>query len=143
MSNNSDLVLKDIRVKRFEFDINEVVPFEGDQMINLSMNPTPNISKNSIHEGALELKMTLFDKDYQAKQNPFYLEIVVQGIFEDEDKGEVDLMSKYFPNMLSMLYSYFRTYISSVTGMFGMQSINIPTINVFKYLESNFDNNND
>ena len=24
MSNNSDLVLKDIRVKRFEFDINEV-----------------------------------------------------------------------------------------------------------------------
>ena len=91
MSNNSDLVLKDIRVKRFEFDINEVVPFEGDQMINLSMNPTPNISKNSIHEGALELKMTLFDKDYQAKQNPFYLEIVFKVFLKTRIKEKLTL----------------------------------------------------
>lgn len=141
MSINSDLVLKNIKVKRFEFDLNEVVPFIDGQTINISLNPTPIISKNSIHEGLLELKVTLFDKDYQIKQEPFYLEIIVQGMFEDEGNEEVNLFEVYFPNMLSMLYSYVRTYISSVTGMFGIQGINIPTINVFKFLESDVDNN--
>lgn len=140
MSNNSDLILKDIRVKRFEFEINESVLFEEGQTINISITPRPKISSANIHEGVLELEVSLFNKDYQVKNDPFYLDIIVQGIFEDEGEGEVDLVNKYLPNMLSMLYSYIRTYISSVTGMFGMQSINIPTINVFKLLESNFSN---
>lgn len=137
MSNNSDLVLQNIRVKRFEFEINESVQFQDGQKINISITPKTNINPSNIHEGVLELDVSLFNKEYQVTNDPFYLSIVVQGIFKDDGEGEEDLFSKYFPNMLSMVYSYIRTYISSITGMFGTQSINIPTINVFKLLESN------
>lgn len=136
MSYNSDLILQQIRVKRFEFEINEAAEFQDGQTIDISITPKNSINPSNVHEGMLELNISLFDKDYQTTNAPFFLNIVVQGIFTDEAKEEVDLFSKYFPNMLSIIYSYARTYISSVTGMFGVQNVNIPTINVFKLLES-------
>ena len=108
----SDLQLRGVRVERLIYRIN-----------------------NDFEE--LELEVTLFDEDYREKKNPLYLKIKLVGIFEDTNynpEGE-DVFVKYLPNAISMLYSYARAHIASLTGMFGIDVIQIPTVNILKLLD--------
>ncbi|HFI0037246.1 TPA: hypothetical protein ACGOTT_002235 [Streptococcus suis] len=101
------------------------------------------MAKDDIHSGIVELSVELFDENFIENKKPFHIEVVVQGIFTDTDKtSESDIFEKYFPNMISMIYPYIRSYISATTGMFGIQNVQIPTINVFKLLEELYESNN-
>lgn len=143
MSTNSELVLQDVRVKSLNYLINESIDISDINDVDISISPTPGLAKDDIHSGIVELAVELFDKNFIENNKPFHIEIVVQGIFTDTDKtSEKDIFEKYFPNMISMIYPYIRSYISSTTGMFGIRNVQIPTINVFKLLEELSESNN-
>ncbi|WP_231113398.1 hypothetical protein [Streptococcus dysgalactiae] len=78
----------------------------------------------------------MFDEDYGEKNNPLFLKMKIVGLFEDtkNDSAE-DVFDKYLPNAISMLYSYARAQIASLTGMFGIDVIQIPTVNILKLLD--------
>ena len=143
MSTNSELILQNVRVKSLNYLINEAINISDIKDIDISILPTPRLAKDGIHSGIVELSVELFDKNFIENNKPFHIEIVVQGIFTDTDKtSELDIFEKYFPNMISMIYPYIRSYISATTGMFGIQHVQIPAINVFKLLEELYELNN-
>ncbi|QRR97678.1 protein-export chaperone SecB [Streptococcus anginosus] len=143
MSTNSELILQNVRVKSLNYLINEAINISDIKDIDISILPTPRLAKDDIHSGIVELSVELFDKNFIENNKPFHIEIVVQGIFTDTDKtSELDIFEKYFPNMISMIYPYIRSYISATTGMFGIQNVQIPAINVFKLLEELYELNN-
>lgn len=143
MSTNSELILHDVRVKSLNYLINEKIDISNIKDVDISISPTPKLKKDDIHSGTVELSVELFEKNFIENNKPFHIEIVVQGIFTDSDTtSEQDIFEKYFPNMISMIYPYIRSYISATTGMFGIQNVQIPTINVFKLLEKIYGSNN-
>ena len=143
MSTNSELILQNVRVKSLNYLINEAINISDIKDIDISILPTPRLAKDDIHSGIVELSVELFDKNFIENNKPFHIEIVVQGIFTDTDKtSELDIFEKYFPNMISMIYPYIRSYISATTWMFGIQNVQIPAINVFKLLEELYELNN-
>lgn len=143
MSTNSELILQNVRVKSLNYLINEAIDISDIKDVDISILPTPGLAKVDIHSGIVELSVELFDKNFIENNKPFHIEIVVQGIFTDTDRtSELDVFKKYFPNMISMLYPYIRSYISATTGMFGIQNVQIPTINVFKLLEELYESKN-
>lgn len=137
-SYGSDLSLQGVRVEKFIFTINDSVAFDDMDEIKISVVPTPKISASDSSKGRLELEVSLFDENFLEKQFPFYLKMEIVGLFEDEDYSdnpESSVFDKYLANAISMLYAYARSHIASVTGMFGIDVVNIPTINVIKLLQ--------
>ena len=134
----SDLQLRGVRVERLIYHINnEFEDLDNIENVDISIIPTPKISRENKGCGLLELEVTLFDEDYLEKKNPLYLKIKLVGIFEDTQNTpeEEDVFVKYLPNSISMLYSYARAHIASLTGMFGIDVIQIPTVNILKLLD--------
>ena len=143
MSTNSELILQNVRVKSLNYLINEEINITDIKDVDISILPTPGLAKDDIHSGIVELSVELCDENFIENKKPFHIEVVVQGIFTDTDKtSELDIFEKYFPNMISMIYPYIRSYISATTGMFGIQNVQIPTLNVFKLLEELYESNN-
>ena len=130
MSYGSNLSFKNIRVKKFIYEINENVSMSDNQEIMISMTPNTFVKDGNQHFGVLELEIKLFNENYIEEGTPFFLDIIVQGAFED-----ASIFDLYLPSMIGMMYAYVRSYISGVTGMLGETNINIPTINVLSFLE--------
>lgn len=137
MSYGSNLSFKNIRVKKFIYEINENVSMSDNQEIMISMTPNTFVKDGNQHFGVLELEIKLFNENYIEEGTPFFLDIIVQGAFEDVNIEDQDasIFDLYLPSMIGMMYAYVRSYISGVTGMLGETNINIPTINVLSFLE--------
>lgn len=133
----SDLQLRGVRVEKLIYNINNGLDdLDNIEKVDISIIPTPKISREHKEQGMLELEVTLFDEDYVEKNNPLFLKMKIVGLFEDtkNDSAE-DVFDKYLPNAISMLYSYGRAQIASLTGMFGIDVIQIPTVNILKLLD--------
>lgn len=133
----SDLQLRGVRVEKLIYNINNGLDdLDNIEKVDISIIPTPKISREHKEQGMLELEVTLFDEDYVEKNNPLFLKMKIVGLFEDtkNDSAE-DVFDKYLPNAISMLYSYARAQIASLTGMFGIDVIQIPTVNILKLLD--------
>ena len=91
----------------------------------------------------MELEVTLFDQKFQEKNEPLFLKITVLGFYKADDVlgTEDNIFDKYLSNTISMLYPYIRSYIASITGMFGIDAIRLPAINVLKMLEEKVSEN--
>ena len=134
---SSTLKMEYIIVSEFDYKINTNVDFEKMEQIDISINPKPILRDNDKHKGLLELEVSLFDDDYIINKKPLHLKIVVLAYFADEETDtEENIFDKYLANIISMAYSYVRSYISSTTGLFGIRNINIPTVNVLKLLQN-------
>lgn len=133
----SDLLLREVRVEKLIYNINnDFDSLDNIEKIDISIIPTPKISREHKEHGMLELEVTLFDEDYVEKNNPLFLKMKIVGIFEDtKNDSDKDVFDKYLPNAISMLYSYARAQIASLTGMFGIDVIQIPTVNILKLLD--------
>lgn len=133
----SDLVLKAVRVEDFIFKINEESDLYNIEDVKISIVPVPKVNFENNNLGRLDLEVRLFDEYFIENNEPFYLKMVIVGLFEDKGKREEnqDIFDMYLPNSISMLYSYARSNIAALTGMFGIDQIQLPTINVIKLLE--------
>lgn len=137
MNYGSNLSFNTIRVTKFIYEINENITMSDNQEIVISMTPNTFVKDEDKHFGVLQLEVKLFNENYIEEEAPFFLDIIVQGAFEDtsENTQDANVFELYLPNMIGMVYAYIRSYISGVTGMLGESSINIPTINVLSFLE--------
>ena len=143
MSIDSELILKNVRVKSLNYSINEAINLSEIKDVDILISPTPKLAKADIHSGVVELSVELFDEFYIENNKPFHIEIVVQGMFTDSDQtSNMNVFEKYFPNMISILYPYIRSYISATTGMFGIQNVQIPAINVYDLMQNLSKSNN-
>ena len=143
MSIDSELILKNVRVKSLNYSINEAIDLSEIKDVDILISPTPSLSKDYIHSGVVELSVELFDEFYIENNKPFHIEIVVQGMFTDCDQtSNMNVFEKYFPNMISILYPYVRSYISATTGMIGIQNVQIPAINVYDLMQNLSKSNN-
>lgn len=133
----SDLVLNAVRVEDFIFKINEESDLYNIEDVKISIVPVPKVNSENNNLGRLDLEVRLFDEYFIENNEPFYLKMVIVGLFEDKGKREEnqDIFDMYLPNSISMLYSYARSNIAALTGMFGIDQIQLPTINVIKLLE--------
>lgn len=133
----SDLQLRGVRVEKLIYNINNGLDdLDNIEKVDISIIPTPKISREHKEQGMLELEVTLFDEDYVEKNNPLFLKMKIVGLFEDtKNVSAEDVFDKYLPNAISMLYSYARAQIASLTGMFGIDVIQIPTVNILKLLD--------
>ena len=143
MSIDSKLIFKNVRVKSLNYSINEAIDLSEIKDIDILISPTPRLAEDDIHSGVVELSVELFDEFYIENNKPFHIEIVVQGMFTDSDKtSKMNVFEKYFSNMISILYPYIRSYISAITGMFGIQNVQIPAINVYDLITNLSESNN-
>lgn len=141
----SDLQLRGVRVDKLIYNINDNFNnLDNIEKVDISITPTPKISKEHAGHGILELEVTLFDEDYLEKNNPLFLKMKIVGFFEDiKNDSDENVFDKYLPNAISMLYSYARAHIASLTGMFGIDVIQIPTVNILKLLDDLASSNKD
>ncbi|MCK1257295.1 hypothetical protein MX075_05470 [Streptococcus uberis] len=135
----SDLQLNGIRVEKLIFNVNNnYEDLTNIDKVDISIVPTPKINRENLSHGMLELEVTLFDEDFIEKNDPLFLKLKIVGIFVDiQATTESNVFDKYLPNAISMLYSYARAHIASLTGMFGIDVIQIPTVNILKLLDEN------
>ena len=143
MSIDSELIFKNVRVKSLNYSINEAIDLSEIKDIDILISPTPRLAEDDIHSGVVELSVELFDEFYIENNKPFHIEIVVQGMFTDSDKtSKMNVFEKYFSNMISILYPNIRSYISAITGMLGIQHVQIPAINVYDLITNLSESNN-
>ena len=65
----SDLQLRGVRVERLIYHINnEFEDLDNIENVDISIIPTPKISRENKGCGLLELEVTLFDEDYLEKK---------------------------------------------------------------------------
>lgn len=75
-------------------------------------------------------------KDYIEGNHPFYLKINLVGKFSYESEvKEMELDKMLKVNSTSILFPYLRVIISTVTTMFSVGSVILPTINIVALLE--------
>lgn len=136
----SDLIMNAVRVDRFEYRLNDSYDpdLDDSDATKISVVPIPKIQRGDSSKGRLDLEVTISDENFIDNNENLFLKIVVVALFEDPTitkDSEVDVFDKYLANAISMLYPYVRSYISSITGMFGIDVVQIPPINVLKLLE--------
>ncbi|MCD0122880.1 hypothetical protein HK187_00005, partial [Streptococcus agalactiae] len=67
----SDLQLRGVRVEKLIYNINNGLDdLDNIEKVDISIIPTPKISREHKEQGMLELEVTLFDEDYVEKNNP-------------------------------------------------------------------------
>lgn len=65
----SDLQLRGVRVERLIYRINnDFEDLDNIENVDISIIPTPKISRENKDCGLLELEVTLFDEDYREKK---------------------------------------------------------------------------
>lgn len=142
-SYGSNLTLQQIVVEEMVYQINTGYDLSKISEAQVSINPRPRLNKEDPSLGVLELEVTLFDQKFQEKNEPLFLKITVLGFYKADDVlgTEDNIFDKYLSNTISMLYPYIRSYIASITGMFGIDAIRLPAINVLKMLEEKVSEN--
>jgi len=79
------------------------------------------------------LKLTIFE-DYIENNYPFGMDLTLTGRFEINPDENSDL-EKYHANALAILYPYARAIVSTYTASANINPLQLPTINVNKYLQ--------
>lgn len=123
-----------VLVKDTEFHINEKVPFSpSDKENKIVVEPLVQKGIDNTKKGRAIIKASINDDKFIENGFPFYIKLEIVGAFTcDED---ADVVDKYAMNMVNILLPYVRTYVSSLTGLAGYQSIIIQPINILELME--------
>lgn len=108
---------------------------DGDSKYDLAIAPAGVIS---YEQNTFQL---MLDFSITAKNDSFKCNVVAVGIFEfDELIKENNRNNYFYLNAPAIIFPYIRAYISSLTALSGMKTLNLPTLNLStlkKELEAN------
>lgn len=108
----SDLQLRGVRVDKLIYNINDNFNnLDNIEKVDISITPTPKISKEHAGHGMLELEVTLFDEDYLEKNNPLFLKMKIVGFFEDTKMIQTKMFLINIFQMLLACYIHTREHI--------------------------------
>lgn len=95
-----------------------------DSNLDISISPFPNLDHEN---GKFTISLEVEIKDHG---NNLSIKIYIDGYFSyiSSDINELNKLLAY--NASAILFPYIRAYISTITGISGMQSIIIPTLNM-------------
>ncbi|MBA7553274.1 Protein-export protein SecB [subsurface metagenome] len=104
----------------FEMGINQ-----EEYTFSLDFSPKGIINKDKT---SFELELNVIINE---ENNNFKAEITAVGTYTFDSEIDVDTLDKYFyVNAPALMFPYIRAYISALTTLSGLKSINMPTLNL-------------
>ncbi len=98
----------------------------ADFKIDISFNPKGTVYK-SLNQFKLQLSVDVKDVD-----GNFNINLVADSIFSYPENADIkSYMDSFFiVNVPAIIFPYIRAYISSLTALSGMPTLNLPTLNL-------------
>lgn len=144
----SDLKLVGISVLKSTFERNVSIDFKTWEKDNDSykFGVVPSLAgvKGDPNSARIILEASLFTPQYEAENEPFYIDVKTAFYFKDTAKyeNEDNIVSRYGANMVSMAFPYVRSYLQTITALSGITSVTVPPINVFELFKDMAKNSN-
>lgn len=111
-----DFFIKESQIKKKE----ELEPKE----FHLDISPKGTINKNK-KTYRLEINFKV-----NSKNKSFKASVLAVGLFSFSATPEDEILNSYFyTNAPAIMFPYIRSYIAALTGVSGMETINLPLIN--------------
>lgn len=126
----SKLIFNKYIVKEVLFEYNENFK-EKPIDIKFKINKNTSYDKDKM---IVDLETEIFEKN---DKYPFYMVVVVRGIFSIENNDE---RINFEPNAIAILYPYIRSIVSTYTSQANIMPLILPIINVNKLLEDKREN---
>lgn len=126
----SKLIFNKYIVKEILFEQNEKFK-EKPVEIKFKVNKNTSYDKDKM---IVDLGVEIFEKN---DKYPFYMTVVVRGIFSIENNDE---RINFEPNAIAILYPYIRSIVSTYTSQANVMPLILPIINVNKLLEDKQEN---
>ena len=122
-------------VESIDFKLNtKFVKVEKPINLEIDFNKHVIIDKEKNHVNVI-LQCIIFE-DYEDKNYPFYLNLVIRGSFSYESEiKEEELNTLIENNTVAILFPYLRSTISIITVNSGISAIIIPTVNIIEFLK--------
>ncbi len=112
----------DFIISKSEFYRN---PFEREQnTYNINIIPSGIIFEND-KKFQLNLEVVVTEEN-----DRFKAVVVIIGFFEFFDIPESQLTNYFYTNAPAILFPYVRAYVASLTALSGMETVNLPPINM-------------
>lgn len=122
----------DAKVVDTTFKLN--TDFEGGEIhYNVDFEPSLYINKEDKFDGIVRVVTTIFDEEFEKNNQPFYLQMTVQGHFNSQ-KTEQDL-SDFYMNCLNITIPYIRSFVTTFTSLAGINPVTFPPINIYDLME--------
>lgn len=119
----SALQFKNPKIEQINYGINNY--FTEEDKVNIEMSSQINIQKNDVMREAV-ITMTLHLGE--SGNAPFHMEIIVSSDFRWEEDINFDIDSTLKVSGATMLLSYIRPTVASLTMQSGLEAFHIPFI---------------
>ncbi len=138
-SHNSILRFEDYYVDEFTFERNENFSVPQGEKVELDLDFNFDIQELDDDKFIRKIICTIFDEEYIKNNKPFYLKIIISGIFclpnFDPDSEKHNEIKK--KNTLAILFPYVRTLISHMTLEMQIESVRLPPMNINSFFDTN------
>jgi len=132
----SILEFENYYIESFVFEKNEEFNISKEEQVKLNID----FDFDTKYEGDLFIRKvtcTIFDEDYIKNNNPFYLELLMNGVFrfpgfDKENDMHTEIIKK---NTLAILFPYIRSTISHMTMEMQIQPVKLPPMNIKSFFE--------
>ena len=117
------------KIQFINFLVNEshiVFKEPGEQWISISFSPSGIVFKE-LNQFHLELSVNIRDEE-----DKFHINLKTTSIFEYPEGSDLEAYknSYFIINAPAIIFPYLRAYISSLTALSGMPTLNLPTLNL-------------
>ncbi|MNY30930.1 preprotein translocase subunit SecB [compost metagenome] len=115
-----------------EFKITRSPDYENNGEIEISIDPSGVFIKN---ENSFQLTL---DVNISDDSDGFNIDVKAIGFFEFkllEGETEVNPSTYFYTNAPAIVFPYIRAYVSSVSALSGLETVNLPVMNLSKLKE--------
>jgi len=126
MGAESALKLNNYHVEKIEFILNKKFIYQED---NISITPTFGRIMKELEKDKFYIQLRSTVGDDKNKNIPFYLDVVISGVFEIECEDDNTKKNVVKNNGTSILFPYLRALISSVTSLSNFPQFILPVLN--------------
>jgi len=114
-----------------EFSITRSPEYEFNGEINISLNPNGvYIKPDSSYQLTIDLNVS-------DEQKNFNIDVKAIGFFEIKHGEEESTLTNYFyTNAPAIIFPYIRSYISAVSALSGLETVNLPIMNLSRFKDT-------
>ena len=136
-NNTSSFQFEEYLVLKSEFEINTDFTPDDDKKVEVEFEIDSDFYVQDDKSLALVILQCEVFTNSENHNKPYTLNVDVLGKFKlSEPIRGTDLEELCKVNATAILFPYLRAYISNLTSLSGMTTLNLPTINVHKFIEN-------